>query len=123
MRRMTTPGPTTQRNTDLYAANLLKLARTKRGWSQRQLAEAAGVPTSTIGKIESGRRQPSLPTLCRLVAAADLDLRFRLDVYDDHDDVLDARRAAMTDEQRAEADARHERNIEAFDRARETAGV
>lgn len=118
---MAVPGPTTQRNTERYAANLLRLTRAKRGWSQRQLAEAAGVPTSTIGKIESGTRQPSLPTLCRLVAAADLDLRFRLDAYDDHDDVLDARRARMTDEQRATADARHERVLAALDTARESA--
>ena len=36
-----------------------------------------------------GTRQPSLPTLGRLLAAVDLDMRVRLEPYDDHDDVLD----------------------------------
>ncbi len=96
------------------------MARTRRGRPQRQLAEAARVPTSTIGTIESGRRQPSL---YRLLAAADLDVRVRLEPCDDHDDVLDARRARMTDDERAAADARHERVLAALDAARDAATV
>ncbi len=87
------------------AGNVLLLARMRRGWTQRQLADAAGVPVSTVSRIETGARQPSLVTLSRLLAAADLELRHHLEDYDDHDDVLDARRAALTDEQRAVADA------------------
>jgi hypothetical protein len=34
--------------------------------------------------------QPTLPLLYRLLAAADLEPRIRLEAYDDHDDVLDA---------------------------------
>jgi hypothetical protein len=34
--------------------------------------------------------QPTLPLLYRLLAAADLEPRIRLDAYDDHDDVLDS---------------------------------
>ena len=34
--------------------------------------------------------QPTLPLLYRLLAAADLEPRTRLEPYDDHDDVLDA---------------------------------
>ena len=83
------PGPTTQRYTERLAGNMLRLARAQRGWSQRQLAEAAGVPVSTVARIESGARQPSLVTVSRLLAAADLELRARLEPYDDHDDVLD----------------------------------
>lgn len=86
------------------AASLLRLARRERGWSQRRLAAEAGVPTSTVGRIESGARQPSLVMLSRLLAAADLEPRIHLEPYDDHDDVLDARRAALTADQRAEAD-------------------
>ena len=44
--------------------------------------------------------QPTLATLCRLLAAADLDLRCRLESYDDHDDVLDARAERFPDRQR-----------------------
>lgn len=108
-RLVATPGPTTLGYTERWAANLLRDARVRRGWSQRRLADAAGVPASTVARIESSTRQPSLITLSRLLAAADLELRIRVDEYDDHDDVLDARRAATSPERRRAAD-------EAFDR-------
>lgn len=73
------------------------MVRTKRGWSQRQLADAALVPQSTIGRIESGAMQPTLPLLDRIVVAAGFDLRTRLASYDDHDDILDASNATRTD--------------------------
>ena len=93
-------GPTTRRNVEKLAGNLLRLARIERGWTQTQLAEAAGITQPVIARIESGRVQPTLPTLCRLLAAADLDLRCRLESYDDHDDVLDARAERFPDRQR-----------------------
>jgi transcriptional regulator with XRE-family HTH domain len=82
------------------AGNLLRLARLRRGLSQRQLAELAGVPQSTIGRIETHRQQPTLPLLARLLAAADLELRTRIEDYDDHDDVLDAESSRMSAAQR-----------------------
>jgi transcriptional regulator with XRE-family HTH domain len=106
---MAVPGPTSRRYTERMAGNLLRLARQRRSWSQRQLAEAAGVPVSTVARIESGARQPSLVTISRLLAAADVELRVRLEAYDDHDDVLDARRAALSSEQQAEQDRAAER--------------
>ncbi|MCW2526610.1 MAG: hypothetical protein JWM76_1470, partial [Pseudonocardiales bacterium] len=48
---MAIPGPTTQRYTERTAGNLLRLARQERGWSRQQLAAAAGVPASTVGRI------------------------------------------------------------------------
>jgi DNA-binding XRE family transcriptional regulator len=63
---MAAPGPTTRRYTERLAGNLLRLARQRRSWSQRQLVEAAGVPVSTVARIESGARQPSLDTISRL---------------------------------------------------------
>jgi transcriptional regulator with XRE-family HTH domain len=87
---MATPGPTTRANIDRAAANLVTLARAKTSLSQRALAAAAGVPQSTIARIESGSMQPTLPMLYKILAAADLEPRIRLDTYDDHDDVLDA---------------------------------
>lgn len=87
---MGTPGPTKSADTEKVAASLLKLARAKTGLTQRALALAAGVPQSTVARIESGAMQPTLPVLYRILAAADLEPRIRLDVYDDHDDVLDA---------------------------------
>ena len=99
---MAVPGPTTQRYIDGLAGNMLRLARAQRDWSQRRLAEAAGVPVSTVARIESGARQPSLVTISRLLAAAGLELRARLEPYDDHDDVLDARQAALTPKEQAQ---------------------
>ena len=86
------------------AANLLKLARLRTGVSQRRLAAAAGVPQSTVARIESGAMQPTLPLLYRLLAAVDLEPRIRLEAYDDHNDVLD--RLAARDPRRARAAAR-----------------
>ena len=86
---MATPGLRTRQAHRELAGSLVRLARAQRGWSQRELAEAARVPTSTVGVIETGGRQPSLPVLLRLLAAADLDLRLHLAPYDDHDDALD----------------------------------
>ena len=111
-------GPTRTRDSEGLAANLLKLARAKTGVSQVQMAALAGVPRSTVERIEAGTRQPSLPTLSRLLAAVDLDMRIRLEDYDDHDDVLDANYAAMTAEQRAATDARHEAMITLVDAGR-----
>lgn len=106
---MATPGPTTQRYTEQWAGSLLLQARQRRGWTQRQLAAEAGVPTSTVARIESGARQPSLVTLSRLFAAADLELRIQVADYDDHDDVLDARYASFSPDQRAAYDTATER--------------
>lgn len=101
-------GPTRARDSVGLAGNLLKLARAKTGVTQAQMAALAGVPRSTVERIEAGTRQPSLPTLSKLLAAVDLDMRIRLEPYDDHDDVLDANYLAMTPGRRAATDARHE---------------
>ncbi len=113
-----TPGPTTRRHTERWAGNLLRSARAKKGISQAQLAALAGVPRSTVERIEAGTRQPSLVTLSRLLAAVDLEMRIRLDDYDNHDDVLDANYAAMTAEQKAATDARHEHLVALVDGGR-----
>lgn len=116
-------GPTTARNSERLAGNLLRLARVQRGWSQRQLAEAAGVPSSTVGRIEAGSRQPSMVLMARLLAAADLEMRVQLAPYDDHDDVLDALRAQLSDEQRAVQDAEFDRTTAALLAAGAGAGL
>jgi len=120
---MAVPGPNTARYTERLAGNMLRLARAQRGWSQRQLAEAAGVPVSTVARIESGARQPSLVTVSRLLAAADLELRARLEPYDDHDDVLDARQAALTPDEQAQRAASFAKTSQVLDEARRAAAV
>ncbi len=47
----------------------LRLARTRRGLMQGELAAAAGMPAAQISAIECGRRPPSLRTLRRVCAA------------------------------------------------------
>lgn len=56
------------------AGAVLRDARKRAGSSQVELAGRAGVTQSVISAYESGRRQPSLPTLAALVDAAGFDL-------------------------------------------------
>ncbi|MGH9918938.1 MAG: helix-turn-helix transcriptional regulator [Nitrososphaerales archaeon] len=60
------------------AGETLKEARRRRGLSQRGLARLAGVPQSTISEIESGRRQPTLPLLGRILDRIGRPVEIRL---------------------------------------------
>ena len=51
------------------AAALLRSARKAAHLSQTDLARRAGVAQSVVSAYESGRREPSLPTLARLIDA------------------------------------------------------
>jgi hypothetical protein len=64
------------------AGDLLRLARVKAGLTQAALAQRAGVAQALISAYENGRRQPTLPTLMRLLDAAGFDLRMRLEAPD-----------------------------------------
>lgn len=97
-----TMGPTTTAHVERLAGNVLRIARARAGLSQRELAVAAHVPQSTIARIESGTRQPSLPVLARILAAIDLELRITVANYDAHDDILDGEVARLTASQRRE---------------------
>ena len=57
---------------------IVRLARRKAGLTQVELAMRAGVTQSVISAYESGRRQPTLPTLESLVEAAGFDLTIDL---------------------------------------------
>jgi transcriptional regulator with XRE-family HTH domain len=63
---------------------ILRDARANAGLSRRALAAKAGVPTSTVSRIEQGQSDPTLTMLARLVEAAGRDLvvesRLREDV-------------------------------------------
>ena len=93
-------GPTTSGHVKRLAGNVLRIARARARLSQRELAEAAHVPQSTIARIESGTRQPSLPVLARVLAAIDLELRITVADYDAHDDILDGDLARLSASQR-----------------------
>jgi len=60
------------------AAGLLGEARRRAGLSQAELGRRAGVTQSVVSSYESGARQPSVPTLTRLVVAAGFELDMRL---------------------------------------------
>lgn len=60
------------------ASALIRDARRRAGLSQAQLAVRAGVTQSVVSAYESGSRQPSLPTLKRLVHASGLRLDLRV---------------------------------------------
>lgn len=60
------------------AAEIVRTARQRRGLTQRGLADLAEVPQSTVAKVETGRQQPSLQMLQRLVGAAGFRLRTEL---------------------------------------------
>lgn len=56
------------------AARLLRSARTSAGLTQRALATAAGTSQAAVAAIESGRKQPTVATLERLLQAAGTEL-------------------------------------------------
>lgn len=82
------------------AAGLLQLARLKSGLSQRKLADRAGVPATMISAYERDLRQPTLPTLLRLLRAAGFDLRMHLAPVEEHDEILEGLEAAATPSER-----------------------
>ncbi len=70
------------------AGSLLRSARLRLELSQTAFANVLGIAQPTLSAYESGRRQPTLPTLLRMLNRAGLDLRLDLVERDDHDDVL-----------------------------------
>lgn len=60
------------------AAALLRAARRRVGMSQVELGRRAGVSQSVVSAYESGARQPSVPTLARLIAVTGFELDMRL---------------------------------------------
>ncbi len=83
------------------AGALLVSARTQLGLSQRAFAELLGIAQPTLSAYESGRRQPTLPTLLRLLGRAGLDLRMELAERDRHDEILAEWERSLDEHERA----------------------
>ena len=63
----------------MSAGELVRRAREDAGLSRSALAARAGVPTSTVSRIEAGSSDPTLTMLSRLIAAAGYHLSVTLD--------------------------------------------
>jgi transcriptional regulator with XRE-family HTH domain len=50
----------------------IRQAREKRGWTQRQLAEALQLTQSTVSLYESGLRKASVHLMCRVASTLDV---------------------------------------------------
>jgi len=79
-RRMTEPGAAGAYDAAKLAFDLGRAVRELReqhGWSQAQLAEAAGMTQSAVARFEAGGTVPTLPVLERLARALDVELSVR----------------------------------------------
>lgn len=65
------------------SADLIRAARLRAGLTQAELGRRLGRPQSQIARWESGRVEPSLETLRRLIRACGLELTYSLANYDD----------------------------------------
>ncbi|MEV4349758.1 helix-turn-helix transcriptional regulator [Actinoplanes sp. NPDC049596] len=76
-RRMAEPGAAEAYGAARLAFELgisVRELRERRGWSQAQLAEAAGMTQSAVARFEGGGTVPTLPVLGRLAEALEVRL-------------------------------------------------
>ena len=79
---------------------LIREARLRAGLTQTELAQRAGVPQSTVGRVESGTRVPSAALVERLISATGLELRVGLGESDPGTDSLFERTLRRTPRER-----------------------
>jgi ribosome-binding protein aMBF1 (putative translation factor) len=76
-RRMAEPGAAEAYEAARLAFELgraVRELRERRGWSQAQLAQAAGMTQSAVARFEAGGTVPTLPVLERIAYALEVDL-------------------------------------------------
>ena len=81
-RRMAEPGAEEAYESARLAYELgatVRELRVARGWSQAELASAAGMTQSAVARLEAGGTVPTLPVLGRIARALDADLTVRVD--------------------------------------------
>lgn len=105
------PAPTT-------AAGIVRLARAKAKLTQAELAERCGIDQQVVSAYETGRRQPTLPTLEKLAGAAGFELSIRLLPHDDHDAALAAYVDQLPPELRSEVERRQRDRVASAQRRR-----
>jgi len=62
----------------MNAAEIVRRARRVRGWTQTELARAAGIPQSAVARWESGRVSPRVASLQRVFEATGVQVRVEL---------------------------------------------
>lgn len=95
---------------ETYSRHLIRMARRKAGLSQTELA---GTSQAAVSTYESGKRSPSVETLCRILAAAGYEVRMRLAEPDTHEPALRLAESMLPAEQVA---AHNERERERVNR-------
>jgi ribosome-binding protein aMBF1 (putative translation factor) len=81
-RRMAEPGADEAYEAARLAFELgaaVRELRLSRGWSQSDLASAAGMTQSAVARFEVGGTVPTLPVLGRIARALDADLTVRVE--------------------------------------------
>ncbi|MCP3973950.1 MAG: helix-turn-helix transcriptional regulator [bacterium] len=96
-----------------FAAGLIRSARDLAGLTQSELAARAGVTQQAISAYETGRMDPTLDTLTKLIEAAGLEMRVRLVPRDYHDESLQAFVESLPAAQQAEIEEQRHRRAEA----------
>ena len=93
---------------------MLRYARRTARLTQRQLAERAGVPQATVGRIESGMVTPRVDTLERLLRAAGQSLTAEAAPGTDEDRAMIRDRLRMTPAERTRLAVREARAMNAI---------
>ena len=60
----------------MYAAQIVRKARERQGLTMKQLAAKAGVNYVTIWNIETGKVDPRMDTMLKIMRALDYDIVF-----------------------------------------------
>ncbi len=95
------------------AAGLIRLARSKAGMTQTELASRAGVSQQVVSEYETGRKEPTLPSLRRLANAAGYEISMRLEPLDEHDESIERFLDTLPRDARAEIEDQQKRRVEA----------
>ncbi len=77
-RRMAEPGSAEATRLAFELGAAVRELRTARGWSQAELASAAGMTQSAVARFEAGDTVPTLSVLGRIARALDADLTVRV---------------------------------------------
>lgn len=88
---------------DTFPARL-KEAREKRGLTQLELGQAAGLPSTTLSHFESGSRKPSFDNLRRLTKVLAVSTDYLMGIVDEPDASVAASRIARHLENATEDD-------------------